>query len=121
MLLTKTEQEKIQAYIEKQLIINQQDIRNLFEDLDLELPFIDYMINKDYKHAFEACTKVYNVHGNAQFMRYLLNMFYPSVDRDWAKYFILVQTETSDDFELFDKCLTNECKAFEQIYLSIYA
>lgn len=38
MLLTKIEQEKIQSYIENQLIINQQEIRNLFEDPDLELP-----------------------------------------------------------------------------------
>lgn len=121
MLLTKIEQEKIQSYIENQLIINQQEIRNLFEDPDLELPFINHMINKNYNWAFKACTEVYNVHGNIQFMRYLLNMFYPSVDRDWARYFILVQTETSDDFELFDKCLTNECKAFELMYQAIYS
>lgn len=123
MLLTKDEQEKIKSYIEFSLIQNQQSIRILFkevEEFEDEQAFIEYMINKNYESAFELCIRKFNVHNNLQFTQYLLDMFYPNVKRDWAKYFILVQTQTFDDFELFDKCLTNECKAFDAIYEAIY-
>lgn len=120
MLLTRAEQERIKMYIKRNLIIEQQSIIDWLEDEEHEIIFKYHMLKEDYEQAFKLCTEVYSVHSNSQFMQYLLNMFYPSVNRDWAKYFILVQTETSDDFSIFDKCLDNECKAFNLIYQAIF-
>ena len=119
MLLTKSEQEKYQAYVIKNMIEQQSSIILPLDAEDANT-FMQSMIKKDYKQAFEICTSQYCVHGEQQFMQNLLACFYPSVIRDWNKYFILVQTETSDDSEVFDKCLVNECKAFDLIYKAIF-
>ena len=120
MLLTKDEREKIKSYIEYNLIVEHQAIIDWMEDTETEREFINCMINKNYASAFKICVERFNVHSNSQFMSQLLNLFYPSVKRDWAKYFILVQTSTFDDFALFDKCMSNERKAFTEIYKAVY-
>lgn len=115
---------KYQLYIQKQLIENQAEITRLFEeeqgDPVYTQAFIEYMNDYNFESAFELCTRAFGVHNKAVFMQNLLACFYPGVIRDWNKYFILVQTETEDDFSSFDKCFSNECKAFDRIYLHIY-
>lgn len=59
MQLTRIEQEKIQSYVIKNMIENQQAIRNQFVDTSNELTFIDYMIEKNYKQAFDLCCAVF--------------------------------------------------------------
>lgn len=112
MLLTKTEQEKTQSYVIKNMIEEQQRIRELFEDKEYEQAFIEYMINKDYANAFELCTRVFNVHANIDFMIELLNLFFPNVRRNWAKYYIFVHPSNPDDI---NKYVTYECKCAEEL------
>ena len=120
MLLTGPAKIKYQTYIMNNMIKNQSLIINNLDDLDAKQRFINAMIDYNWPSAFRICTRYFSVHSEIEFMKNLLACFYPSVIRDWAKYFVLVQEETSDDFSLFDKCLTNECKAFDEIYLMIY-
>ena len=123
MTLNKHTKLKYQLYIQDQLLKNQGELIKLFdkEANDYTGAFIEYLRDRNFKCAFELCTRVFYVHNVQEWMQKLLACFYPSVIRDWNKYFILVQTETSDNFDLFDKCLTNECKAFDRIYLHIYS
>ena len=120
MLLTKSAQLKYQSYVIKSVIEQQSLIISLLDEEEPKQAFIGHMIKYDYKQAFKICTSYFSVHGEIKFMQSLLACFYPSVIHDWNEYFILVQNETSDDFEVFDKCLLNECKAFNLIYSAIF-
>ena len=120
MLLTGCEKLRYQTYIMNEMIKNQSLIIKQLDDPEPKQAFIEYMIDRNYESAFEICTRYFTVHGEIEFMKNLLACFYPSVIQAWAKYFVLAQEETSDEFSLFDKCLTNECKAFDKIYLAIY-
>ena len=73
------------------------------------------MIKNDYENAFELCTRTFCVHNTIEFIQTLLNLFFPNVNRNWAKYFIFVQTENTDNSEQFDKCLTYECQCAETL------
>lgn len=119
MLLTKLEQVKYQAYVTKHMIEQQSSIIYSLDAEDANT-FMQAMIKRNYKQAFEICTSYYVVHCEQQFMQNLLACFYPSVIRNWNKYFILAQEDDAQGL-LFDKCLTNECKAFELIYQAIYS
>ena len=102
MLLTKTEQEKLQLYVIKNMIENQQAIRNQFDEVDFELQFIDYMIEKKYKQAFDLCCANFNVYDNSIFIQHILYYIYPELSKVHAKCSILTQTSTNDNFELID-------------------
>jgi len=103
MLLTKIEQEKLQSYVIKNMIENQQAIRNQFDDTNNELTFIDYMIEKKYKQAFDLCCAVFSVYDSFMFIQHILYYIYPGLSKVQANCSILTQTSTDVDFNLLDK------------------
>ena len=108
MQLTRIEREKLQSYIIKNMIENQQAIRNQFDDTSNELTFIDYMIEKKYKQAFDLCCAVFNVYDSFMFIRHILYYIYPELSKVQANYIILTQTSTDVSFELIDKYVMYE-------------
>ena len=105
MLLTKTEQEKIQSYVINNMIEDQSNIRVLFNDVDNELSFIDYMIEKKYKQAFDLCCAVFNVYETKQFIQNVLDYIYPELKKEQAEYNIFIQNVLSNDFAFEDKLI----------------
>ena len=122
MLLTRDEQEKLQLYVIKNMIENQQAIRAQFNDyeVDFGLQFIDYMIEKKYKQAFDLICANFNVYDSFIFMSHILYYFYPNIVKEQAKYNIFVQTNTSDDFEIFDKLVMNENEKYSTLSHMIF-
>jgi hypothetical protein len=108
MLLTRIEQEKLQSYVIKNMIKEHQQLRNLLDDPDLELQFIEYMIEKKYKAAFELCLSIDNVWLNFNQIQIIINYLDPTINQEISKYYIFDQTND-----------TNNSKLFNQIYTSI--
>ena len=96
-------------------INKQSEIRNQFHDTNNELTFIDYMIEKKYKQAFDLCCAVFNVYDTNLFIQDILYYFYPNIRKEQARYNIFVQTSTSDDFQIFDKLIMNIHDKFETL------
>ena len=105
MLLTKAEQSELRTYCIYNMIKEQQNIRNLFDDVDNELTFIDYMIEKKYKQAFDLCCAVYNVYTNEVFIQNVLDYIYPELRKEQAEYNIFIQNVLSNDFAFEDKLI----------------
>lgn len=115
MLLSKSEQEKLQSYVIKNMIENQQSIRNQIDEVDIELLFIDYMIKKEYKQAFQIICNDFNMFNSLDFITNITDFIFPKVRNNWAEYYIFGQTDTSDDFEMFDKVLDYNCICTKQL------
>lgn len=103
MLLTSAEQAELRTYCIYNMIKNQQAIRNLFGDPDLELPFIDAMIEQNYKRAFDLCCAVFNVYDKEQFIQNVLDYIYPDIRKKQARYNMFVKDLQANDFEEDDK------------------
>ena len=108
MLLTKTEQEKIQSYAINNMIADQSSIRVLFDDVDNELSFIDYMIEKKYKQAFDLCCAVYNVYTNEVFIQNVLDYIYPELRKEQAEFSMLVKNLCINDFVFEEKLVMKQ-------------
>lgn len=117
MLLTRAAQLKIQMYIEKQMILNQEQIRNLFGDSDLELLFIKHMIEKKYDQAFKLCINVQDVWLNLDQIQIIINYLDPTINQIMSEYHIFEQNKTSNDFNKL--CTKIETK-LNKIYTIIY-
>jgi hypothetical protein len=115
MLLTKTEQEKIQSYVIKNMIENQQSIRNQVDEVDSELLFIDCMIEKKYKQAFTNICENFICTTDQQFMVNVINFIQPNVNKNWAKYNSLEALNLLDDVDMYDNCLEYNMKEFYKL------
>ena len=103
MLLTKAEQSELRAYCIYNMIKEQQNIRNLFDDVDNELTFIDNMIEQNYKRAFDLCCAVFSVYTSEQFIQNVLDYIYPDIRKKQARYNMFVKDLQINDFEEQDK------------------
>ena len=100
MLLTKTEQEKLQSYVIKNMIENQQAIRNLLDDPDLELQFIEHMIERKYKAALELCLAIDGVWLNVDQIQIIISYLDPTIKQEMSRYHIFDPTDNSNRFDL---------------------
>lgn len=116
MLLTKSEQKKIQKYIEKQMILDNELIRNLLGDPDLELLFIKHMIKKDYAQAFKLCLDIQDVWLNLNQIQIVINYIDPTINQDMSELSIFGQTDTFN-FEALNNRLQIK---LTQLYYTIF-
>lgn len=104
MLLTRAEQDKIQSFAIECMIKNQQAIRNLLGDPDLELQFIEHMIERKYKEAFELCLAIDGVWLNVEQIQIIINYLDPTINQDMSELSIFGPTE-SFNFEILNNRL----------------
>ena len=105
MKLISSSQEKLQSYVIENMIGYKQLIRDCFEDKDIEQLFIDFMIEKKYKQAFQLCCDCFQVISSVPMIDTLLNYFKPNVNKNWAKYHIMEDTNqlTNEHITLYDE------------------
>jgi len=100
MLLARNEREKLQLYAVESMIKNQQAIRNLLDDPDLELQFIEYMIERKYKAAFELCLAIDGVWLNVGQIQIIINYLDPTINQEISRHHIFNLTDNSNKFDL---------------------
>lgn len=108
MLLTRNEREKLQLYAVESMTKNQQAIRNLFDDPDLELQFIEYMIERKYKAAFELCLDIDSVWLNVGQIQIIIDYLDPTINQEMSRYHIFNLTDDSNKFDLVYTSIQNK-------------
>ena len=106
--MTKTEQEKLRAYVICNMRKEQKTIRTLFDDVDCELTFLDYMLEQNYKQAFDLCCAVFNVYENELFIQNTLDYVYPELRKKQAEFDMFVKNLCADDFVFEDNLIMHK-------------
>lgn len=105
MKLIESNQEKLQMYVIENMIGYKRLIIDCLKDEETDELFIDYMIEKKYKQAFQLCCDCFQVISSIPMIDTLLNCFKPNVNKNWAKYRIMEDTNqlTDEHITLYDE------------------
>lgn len=105
----------------KQFVINRMIEANewIYSELqedgsDLDEPFNQYMIKKDYRSAFDICCSTYTICLEMKMFDDLKELFFPELIRKWSVYRIQYSIE-SDDFDLQDVLLNEEITSINRL------